>query len=495
MRLKIFTITAGCSGLVISILLFLFSITAPARITTFPEALLSELKPKSASIPTLPSFQSRQEVFNFLTKKPVFSTLLYPETEQKAMRMLKANGRSFYQQLCSWQEGRKAQLLYPLSDSRGRPTKILFLLFSLLLETRDISLEFKNNLEKELIQAPEKEWGAFEKSALSLLYLSKRFSLEDLGLCIRLSNTSDSLATFAAFLQKMPDESANLLTIAKHLTPDTVPSFFNYLARWQKTGISALLKAQKLSPEAFMFLLEHQRGIGADWPAFISNDYDPIRWFDTLHAASPNYAFCLKTLLLFVSIFLFLFSCTILTVRLQFSYYLLFMSVGVLSTLILSLVFERGPLMQPDLPVLMLSNAVSDNLFNSPPSTKGATGMNLISLAFTIFFFFLQLFLYFLGRNHIHKIKKVDVDASTKLKLLENEDHLFDMGLYVGLSGTVLSLIVITMGWTNIGLMSAYTSTLFGIVEVALLKLISLRPYKKVLILEICALEKVQENE
>ncbi|GJQ59958.1 MAG: hypothetical protein SCALA701_27590 [Candidatus Scalindua sp.] len=121
--------------------------------------------------------------------------------------------------------------------------------------------------------------------------------------------------------------------------------------------------------------------------------------------------------------------------------------------------------------------------------------MNLISLAFTIFFFFLQLFLYFLGRNHIHKIKKVDVDASTKLKLLENEDHLFDMGLYVGLSGTVLSLIVITMGWTNIGLMSAYTSTLFGIVEVALLKLISLRPYKKVLILEICALEKVQENE
>ena len=117
--------------------------------------------------------------------------------------------------------------------------------------------------------------------------------------------------------------------------------------------------------------------------------------------------------------------------------------------------------------------------------------MNFISLAFTIFFFSLQMFLYFLGRTHIHKIKKVPADASTKVKLLENEDHLFDMGLYVGLSGTVLSLIMITMGWSNIGLMSAYTSTLFGIIEVALLKLTSLRPYKRLLILEMSNLGKV----
>ncbi|MDR4509331.1 MAG: hypothetical protein MRJ65_14085 [Candidatus Brocadiaceae bacterium] len=490
MRSKIFTIVAGCFGLVVSIPLFLFSINAPARITTFPESLLNALEPESVKVSTLQTVQSRQEAFNFLTKKPVFSTLVYPEAEQKAMRMLKAKGHLFYQQLCGWQEGRKAQLLYPLSDLRGRPTKILFLLFSILLETGDISLELQNHLENELIEAAEKEWGSFEKSALSLLYLSKRLSLEELGIFVRLSNQSSSLGTFAAFLQKMPDQSANLLKIAQHLSPDTTPSFFNYLARWQTTGIDTLLQAHKLSPEAFTFLLEHQRGIGADWPRFVSNDYYPIAWFNTIHAADPNYAFGLKTLFTFVSIFLFLFSVAILTVRLQVSYYLLFISIGVLCTLILLIGFERGPLILPDLPVLKLSNAVSDNLFNSASSIKGATGMNFISLAFTIFFFFLQMFLYFLGRNNIHKIKKMAADASTKVKLLENEDHLFDFGLYVGLSGTVLSLIVITMGWSNIGLMSAYTSTLFGIIEVALLKLISLRPYKKALILEMSALEK-----
>ncbi len=486
-----FTIIVGCFGLVISIPLILFSITAPARITTFPESLLGELESESVKTSIQPSVRSTLEEFKFLTKKPVFSTLIYPETEQKAMYNLKAKGRSFYQQLCSWQEGRRAQLLYPLSDLRGRPTEILFLLFSILLETGDVSLELKNHLEKELIEAPAKEWGSFEKSALSLLYLSKRLSLGDLGILVRLSKRSESIATFAAFFQKMPNQSTNILKIARYLTPEAVPDFFNYLARWQTAGIDTLMQAHKQSHEAFSFLLLHQRSFGAEWPSYVSNSYYPIVWFNAIHVADPDYAFGFKTLIMFASIFLFLFSITILTFRIQMSHYLLFLSICILSTLIISLGLERGPLNLPDLPMLKLSNAVSDNLFNPTSSSIGATGMNLISLVFTIFFFTLQMFLYFLGRSHIHRIKKVTADASTKVKLLENEDHLFDMGLYVGLSGTVLSLIVITMGWSDIGLMSAYTSTLFGIIEVALLKLTLLRPYKKVLILEMSALGKV----
>ncbi|MCP5007862.1 MAG: hypothetical protein GY941_28590 [Planctomycetes bacterium] len=490
MNSKRFYNIAGCLGLVISIPLFLFSVNAPARMTTFPESLLRVLEPAGVSASKLQAAHSRREGYSFLTSKPVFTQLVYPETEQKAIRTLKAGGRSFYQRLCGWQDGRSARLLYPLRDLRGRPTKILFLLFCILLDTGDISLELKNDLEKELTHAPEKEWGSFEKSSLSLLYLSKRLSLDDLGIFISLSNQSDFLAQFAAFLQKMPDQSANLLKMAGYLTPDKVPDFFNYLARWQAEGISTLLHAHKFSPAAVTFLLDHQRGIGQDWPLFASNYY-PIAWFNTLHAASPDFAYGLKTLLMFVSIFLFMLSCATLTGRLQFSYYFLFVSIAIFGALILSFGVERGLLIQPDLPVLKLSNAVSDDLFTPQLPTKGVIGMNFVSLAFTIFFLFLQIFLYFLGRNHIHKIIMTDADAPTKVKLLENEEHLFDMGLYVGLSGTVLSLIVITMGWSNIGLMSAYTSTLFGIVEVALLKLTSLRPYKKVLILEISALDKV----
>ena len=63
------------------------------------------------------------------------------------------------------------------------------------------------------------------------------------------------------------------------------------------------------------------------------------------------------------------------------------------------------------------------------------------------------------------------------MRLLENEDQLFDFGLYVGLGGTVLSLILVAVGIVEASLMAAYASTLFGIIFVALLKVLHLRPY------------------
>jgi hypothetical protein len=68
------------------------------------------------------------------------------------------------------------------------------------------------------------------------------------------------------------------------------------------------------------------------------------------------------------------------------------------------------------------------------------------------------------------------------MQLLENEDMLFDMGLYIGLGGTVLSLIFMVLGQENQGLIAAYTSTLFGILEVAIFKIFILRPFKQKLI-------------
>ena len=35
-----------------------------------------------------------------------------------------------------------------------------------------------------------------------------------------------------------------------------------------------------------------------------------------------------------------------------------------------------------------------------------------------------------------------------KLKLLENEDHLFDAGLYLGFVGTIISLILVSLYFT-----------------------------------------------
>ena len=59
-----------------------------------------------------------------------------------------------------------------------------------------------------------------------------------------------------------------------------------------------------------------------------------------------------------------------------------------------------------------------------------------------------------------------------KLRLLENEENLFDTGLFVSLGGTVISLILLNV-WQlkEASLVAAYASTLFGILFVAVLKI------------------------
>jgi hypothetical protein len=70
-----------------------------------------------------------------------------------------------------------------------------------------------------------------------------------------------------------------------------------------------------------------------------------------------------------------------------------------------------------------------------------------------------------------------------KLKLLENEDHLFDAGLYLGFFGTIASLIIASLGLVKFSLMAAYSSTSFGIIFVVVFKIFHLRPARRQLLL------------
>jgi len=68
--------------------------------------------------------------------------------------------------------------------------------------------------------------------------------------------------------------------------------------------------------------------------------------------------------------------------------------------------------------------------------------------------------------------------------LLENEDHLFDAGLYLGFVGTIISLILVSMGIIKLSLIPAYSSTSFGIIFVSFFKIFHLRPVRRKLLLE-----------
>ena len=107
-----------------------------------------------------------------------------------------------------------------------------------------------------------------------------------------------------------------------------------------------------------------------------------------------------------------------------------------------------------------------------------------LSLLTLLLFFVLQGLLYAACLVKLAEIRRQNLPSRIKLKLLENEDHLFDAGLYLGFAGTIISLILVSLGVIQPSLMAAYSSTSFGIIFVSVFKIFHLRPLRRTLLLE-----------
>ena len=100
-------------------------------------------------------------------------------------------------------------------------------------------------------------------------------------------------------------------------------------------------------------------------------------------------------------------------------------------------------------------------------------------------FFLVQMLVYVICLQKIMEIDRQKVAPLMKLKLMENEENLFDMGLYVGIAGTAAALVLQVMDIIQADLVAAYASNLFGITCVAWVKIRHVRPYKRKLILSV----------
>ena len=110
--------------------------------------------------------------------------------------------------------------------------------------------------------------------------------------------------------------------------------------------------------------------------------------------------------------------------------------------------------------------------------------MNPPSLLTLLLFFVLQALIYTACLVKLAEIRRQNIAPRIKLKLLENEDHLFDAGLYLGFVGTIISLILVSLNVIKPSLMAAYSSTSFGIIFVVIFKIFHLRPLRRKLLLE-----------
>jgi hypothetical protein len=120
----------------------------------------------------------------------------------------------------------------------------------------------------------------------------------------------------------------------------------------------------------------------------------------------------------------------------------------------------------------------------TPASTTPTTMETSTILSITVFAA-IQIGMYVICLMKISDVDRQPVPAPTKLRLMENEENLFDGGLYIGIAGTATALVLQVLHLIDANLLAAYSSNLFGIVCVALVKIRHVRPYKRKLILEI----------
>ncbi len=123
-------------------------------------------------------------------------------------------------------------------------------------------------------------------------------------------------------------------------------------------------------------------------------------------------------------------------------------------------------------------------MLSTQPPVVPTTALDQTAILVLVGFFALQLILYGISLAKLRQLKRLAVPSAVRLKLLDNEEHLFDAGLYVGLSGTVVSLVMLALGVVQASLVAAYASTLFGILFVALFKILHLRPLKQRILLD-----------
>jgi len=138
-------------------------------------------------------------------------------------------------------------------------------------------------------------------------------------------------------------------------------------------------------------------------------------------------------------------------------------------------------------PRMEVTLAAPDGASGAPRGTKARQErwrMEPSTLATIAIFGALQAAVYVVCRRKISEIVSMYEAAPLRLRLLENEENLFDSGLYLGIAGTATALVLQVLHLVEANLLAAYSSNLMGIVTVAMVKIVHVRQARRALILE-----------
>ncbi len=429
------------------------------------------------------AYTQNDDWFKAFSSKPILPQLVNTSLRESYLKSIDKKHLKLYKSLVEWQSNRKGRVFQPCDDPRGEVTKAIFSLIALLADSGKLSTQFQNNLLTSLKKAPAKYWGETEKVFLSFIPLSKKLSINELATFIASFHKENDLILAATLFQHNKEHTQKIQVLLALCDDQYCSDTLLYLEKNRSKGLKELLEIISFDDNIYAAIVKGDKNLRDDWQVKAWNSTGFIQFSSwAFNNTSIFHLLRIITLILGVYLFLRAFSektQTTNTLTRNFS-------VIIITGLVLFLLdYNSIQVHEPLKMVIGNTNLekMEDNKMVYDNMEIAESSVDYISAMMIAFFFILQLGIFFWSKQQLDTIKKDSHNIDMQIKLIDNEEQLFDMGLYIGLAGTILSLLFLSLGHESQGLMSAYTSTLFGIMEVALFKLIFLRPYKMQLIL------------
>lgn len=410
-------------------------------------------------------------------------TFFITEKARKSLRTFLSNSRSLgVQAVLQMREIDHTTQFIPAKRPGGQPLDSVILLTALLYQGEHLS----NPLQREIralaeAAAQQKQMGDLEPFFVDLLSLAKR--LDWIQLC-ELLRTTDSIKTVSEYAHLARVARDNLpLIYAAALFSNSADKVATYLIRYGKTGLEDLRQAISFGQGAVRILLIHQvqvhRGAGPS-----------LGFAAEMGLAYPRLTLLTKYLAFLLGAFCLFRGLESAVVAPGSSEAPLRMGSSVLAVVTAALlILGTEPFLLKSLPAseYRLTLPVLINVTSAakpPPSPASAPVMETSTIVSIAVFATLQVCMYLICLAKIREISRQVVPPLLKLRLMENEENLFDGGLYVGIAGTAAALVLQVLQVIEPNLLAAYSSNLFGITCVALVKIRHVRAFKRQLILE-----------
>jgi hypothetical protein len=441
-----------------------------------------ELVPWGGWDPFLDPLFNLKENTGRTTSTPVLEFFITEKARADLLGYLSNSRSQGVQTLLRVREVSRMERFAPATKPGGQTLDAVVLLSALLYQGE----HFPASLQRELRDLAEtavhdNQLGALEPVFVDLLSLGKRLDWIQLTELMRVTGSAKTIGEFAQLARATPDDLPLIYTAA--LITGSADRVATYLLTYGRPGLDDLKLALALGKGATEQLLARQVPVNRQ-PA---PSFGPITLMALLY---PKLALLAKYLGFLLGAFCVFRGLESLLFddpagsslpRLKSGF------LAILTAAMLVLGTEPFLLKKPDPSAFQLKISVPVLANISDPASLTSTAptfnMDTSTLLSIAFFATLQIGMYLFCLAKIREIDRHDGSALLKLRLMENEENLFDGGLYIGIAGTATALVLQVLGVIQPNLLAAYSSNLFGICCVAIIKIRHVRPYKRSLIL------------